>query len=151
MICNQTTANTNFLYGPNLNAQDINVEILKSIETKRKLVLSYGMNATKINHTHRTPGTIPRGYPKPIPSRIPDTQSYTKPIPSPRLDTQTVSTKIWQITSTCNKQIEKLLVIPRFKQLYKIPRNNMYWPKSSLRRAMNFPHMSQIIFLQLYT
>ena len=59
------------------NNGGVAVEILKSTETKRQLVPSYGMNITKLTHTHRTPGTIPGGYTKPVPSRRPDVQPYT--------------------------------------------------------------------------
>ena len=70
----------------------ISVEILKSTETKRQWLSSYGTDVPKITHTYRTPsGTIPRGYTKPVPSRRPDVRSYTKTIPLQRLDTQTLT------------------------------------------------------------
>ena len=55
------------------------VEILKRVKTKRQLLPSYSTNITTklVTHTHRTPGTIPRGYTKLVPSRRPDVQSYT--------------------------------------------------------------------------
>ena len=120
------------------------VEILKSTETKRQLVPSYGMNITKINHTPRTPGTITRGYTKPVPLRRPNVRSYTeKNILSRRLDTQTLSTKIGWITTICKKQLETISAIPGNEQPHKkVLRNNMHRLKWRLARSLNFPHMS---------
>ena len=95
---NHAIVRPTYLYDTNKSPTTVKgcVEILKSTERKRQLLPSNYTNITRITHTHRAPGTTPRGYTKPVPSRRPDVQSYTKTILLQRLDTQTLTAlEVW--------------------------------------------------------